>query len=133
MSFSMKLRDVNGPGEGVEKTPQIIESEVPSADQRDAEALARLGKKQVLKVGNVLRRYSPFLIMGGADPLLATFLLRGHVGLHMCSSSDMGSHTDVGPFLLRHRQADEMLMSLGSIYITGLTKYASCMTSFTEL
>ena len=46
----MKLRDVNGPGEGVEKTPQIIESEVPSADQRDAEVLARLGKKPVLKV-----------------------------------------------------------------------------------
>lgn len=35
-------------GEG--KTPHVIESEVPSADQRDAQALARLGKKPVLKV-----------------------------------------------------------------------------------
>ncbi len=36
-------------GEG--KTPHVIESEVLSADQRDAQALARLGKKPVLKVG----------------------------------------------------------------------------------
>ena len=129
----MKLRDVNRPGEGVEKTPQVIEPEVPSADQRDAEALARLGKKQVLKVRNLLPRKFPLSITGAAEPCSATFLLRGHVGLHVCSSSDMGSHTDVGPFLLRHGLADEKLMSLGSIYITGLTKYASCNSSCTEL
>ena len=109
----MKLRNDYEPGEGVEKTPQINESEVPSAEQRDAEVLARLGKKQVLKVRNVLRRYMPFSIMGGAELPLATLLLRGHVGLHMCSSSDMGSHTDVGPFLLHHRVADEVLIRLG--------------------
>ena len=113
MSASMKLPDVYEPGEGVEKTPQIDESEVASADQRDAEVLARLGKKQVLKVRNALGRYVPFSVMGGAEPPLATFLLRGHVGLHMCSSSDMGSHTDVGPFLLHHRVVDEVLICLG--------------------
>ena len=34
----------------IEKAPHIIESELPSADQRDAQTLARLGKKPVLKV-----------------------------------------------------------------------------------
>ena len=54
----MELRAVNGHGgassegsiNGVEKTPRTTEYEVPSADQRDAQALARLGKKPVLKV-----------------------------------------------------------------------------------
>ena len=54
----MEVRAVNGHGgvtsEGAidvaEKTPQTIEVEVVSADQRDAQALARLGKKPVLKV-----------------------------------------------------------------------------------
>lgn len=32
------------------KMPHVIESDLLSADQRDAQALARLGKKPVLKV-----------------------------------------------------------------------------------
>lgn len=58
MGVSMELHAVNGRGSAssknsvheVGKTPHIIESELPSADQRDAQALARLGKKPVLKV-----------------------------------------------------------------------------------
>ena len=57
MGASMDLRDVNRQGgeadfEQVEKTPRTVESEVLSADQRDAQTLARLGKKPVLKVCN---------------------------------------------------------------------------------
>lgn len=58
MGASMELRAVNEHGgaiskgsiNGGEKTPQTTEYEIPSADQRDAQALARLGKKPVLKV-----------------------------------------------------------------------------------
>lgn len=58
MVASMELHTVNGRGSAgskntvdeVGKTPHVIESELPSADQRDAQALARLGKKPVLKV-----------------------------------------------------------------------------------
>ena len=56
MGASMELHAVNGHGsldskncldvEG--KAPHVIESEL--ADERDAQALARLGKKPVLKV-----------------------------------------------------------------------------------
>lgn len=42
----------------------------------------------------------------------------------MYSPGDLGSHTDVSPFLPRHQIADRILMGLGSIYVTGLTKYA---------
>lgn len=58
MGASMELHAVNGRAtagcknsvDEVGKTPHVIESEMPSADQRDAQALARLGKKPVLKV-----------------------------------------------------------------------------------
>ena len=58
MGASMELRAVNAHGaassegsiNGVEKAPQTADYEIPSADQRDAQALARLGKKPVLKV-----------------------------------------------------------------------------------
>lgn len=36
--------------DGEKKSAQTIEYEMPSAEQRDAQALARLGKKPVLKV-----------------------------------------------------------------------------------
>lgn len=60
MNASMELRAINGHGgvsgegsiDGMEKTPRTTEIEIPSADQRDAQALARLGKKPVLKVRN---------------------------------------------------------------------------------
>lgn len=35
----------------LEKRPHVVETVLPSADERDAQALARLGKKPVLKVG----------------------------------------------------------------------------------
>lgn len=56
MGASIKLHAVNEHGSAggkfseVTTTPHVIESELPSADQRDAQALARLGKKPVLKV-----------------------------------------------------------------------------------
>ena len=59
MGASMEVRAVNGHGvtsgksainDGVEKTPQTVENEILSADQRDKQALVRLGKKPVLKV-----------------------------------------------------------------------------------
>lgn len=42
----------------------------------------------------------------------------------MHSPGDLGSHTDVSSLLPRHRIADRILMRPGSIYVTGLTKYA---------
>lgn len=39
-----------GDGDREKKTPQTVETEVPSEAERDAQALARLGKKPVLKV-----------------------------------------------------------------------------------
>lgn len=45
----------------------------------------------------------------------------------MYSPSDVGSHTDVSIIPLRHRLAKRILIGLGSIYTTGLTKYALCM------
>lgn len=58
MGASMELHAVNGHGSAgsknnmdeMAKTPHVSESGLPSADQRDAQALARLGKKPVLKV-----------------------------------------------------------------------------------
>ena len=44
--FESGLRD----GDGEKKLPQTVETEVPSEAERDAQALARLGKKPVLKV-----------------------------------------------------------------------------------
>ena len=37
-------------GNGPEKLPHLTETEVPSEAQRDEQALARLGKKPILKV-----------------------------------------------------------------------------------
>ena len=39
-----------GDGDREKKIPQTVETEVPSEAERDAQALARLGKKPVLKV-----------------------------------------------------------------------------------
>ena len=39
-----------GDGDREKKLPQTVETEVPSEAERDAQALARLGKKPVLKV-----------------------------------------------------------------------------------
>lgn len=47
---SMELHSVNGNGNGMEKSPHHTEIEVPTEAERDAQALARLGKKPVLKV-----------------------------------------------------------------------------------
>lgn len=128
----MELHAVNGYGSARSKnsvdevgdTLHIIESELPSADQRDAQALARLGKKPVLKVRDSWWKCLSSSTVGGAERPLATLHLHRHVGLHMYSSGDLGSHPNVNPFLPRHRIADRILMGLGSIYVTGLTKYA---------
>lgn len=42
----------------------------------------------------------------------------------MYSPGDLGSHTHVSSSLPRHRVAEKILMRPGSIYVTGLTKYA---------
>ncbi|KAL8752072.1 MAG: hypothetical protein Q9184_005860, partial [Pyrenodesmia sp. 2 TL-2023] len=52
----------------VGKTPHVIASELPSADQRDAQALARLGKKPVLK-----RRFSFIAMLGFTCTVLVTW------------------------------------------------------------
>ncbi|KAI4210815.1 MAG: hypothetical protein LQ349_009458, partial [Xanthoria aureola] len=76
MGTSMELHAADGRGsdgskksvveEG--KTPHVIESKVPSADQRDAQALARLGKKPVLK-----RRFSFIAMLGFTCTVLVTW------------------------------------------------------------
>ena len=48
MGHSVELQTIND--NGMEKSPYTTETEVPSEAQRDAQALARLGKKPVLKV-----------------------------------------------------------------------------------
>ncbi len=61
---SIELHSVNGNGnansntgpDGIEKSPYTTEIEVLTAAERDAQALARLGKKPVLKVMNAVRR-----------------------------------------------------------------------------
>ena len=68
----------------------------------------------------------PSLTRESAEGPVATLVLHSHVGLHMYSSGDVGSHTDVSPLPLHHRPADTILMGLGSIYVTGLTKYDLC-------
>ncbi|CAO1600487.1 hypothetical protein XANCAGTX0491_004176 [Xanthoria calcicola] len=76
MGTSMELHAANGRGSdgskksvvGEGKTPHVIESEVPSADQRDAQALARLGKKPVLK-----RRFSFIAMLGFTCTVLVTW------------------------------------------------------------
>lgn len=58
MGASMEVHAVNGHGtpgsknsvDEMVKTPHVVESGLPSSDERDAQALARLGKKPVLKV-----------------------------------------------------------------------------------
>ncbi|KAI4244991.1 MAG: hypothetical protein L6R42_010301, partial [Xanthoria sp. 1 TBL-2021] len=72
----MELHTVNERGSAgskntvdeVGKTPHVIESELPSADQRDAQALARLGKKPVLK-----RRFSFIAMLGFTCTVLVTW------------------------------------------------------------
>lgn len=111
----MELHAVNGHGSAssrnsfneVGKTQHIIESELPSADQRDAQALARLGKKPVLKVRDSWGRCLSTSTVGGAERPLATLFLHSHVGLHMYSPGDLGSHTDVSALLPRHRIAGQ--------------------------
>ena len=54
-SMEMKYMNDRGVSSAVsineqQKTPSTTVTEVPSADQRDAQALSRLGKKPVLKV-----------------------------------------------------------------------------------
>lgn len=48
MDLPLKLNTVNDIGK--DKSAQTVETEVPSEEERDAQALARLGKKPVLKV-----------------------------------------------------------------------------------
>ncbi|KAL8669399.1 MAG: hypothetical protein Q9168_006011 [Polycauliona sp. 1 TL-2023] len=72
----MEVHSVNGHGETgrkntvneTEKSSHVIESELPSADERDAQALARLGKKPVLK-----RRYSFIAMLGFTCTVLVTW------------------------------------------------------------
>ena len=60
MCNSMELHAGDGLGnpsdnriiDSVKQTPRTTELEIPSIDQCDAQALARLGKKSVLKVCN---------------------------------------------------------------------------------
>lgn len=52
----------------MEKTPHVIETIVPSADERDAQALARLGKKPVLR-----RRFSFIAMLGFTCTVLVTW------------------------------------------------------------
>ncbi|KAI4275921.1 MAG: hypothetical protein LQ337_002836 [Flavoplaca oasis] len=76
MGASMELHTVNAQGsvdskncvDEVGKTPHVIESELPSAGQRDAQALARLGKKPVLK-----RRFSFIAMLGFTCTVLVTW------------------------------------------------------------
>ena len=49
MGNSMELHTVNGHGV-IEKSPHTTELEIPSQEERDVQALARLGKKPILKV-----------------------------------------------------------------------------------
>ena len=46
----MELHSVNGTGHLDDKSPHNTEIEVPSEADRDVQALARLGKKPILKV-----------------------------------------------------------------------------------
>ena len=48
--MSEPLESRLGDGDREKKSPQTVETEVPSEAERDAQALARLGKKPVLKV-----------------------------------------------------------------------------------
>ncbi|KAL8648731.1 MAG: hypothetical protein Q9210_004812 [Variospora velana] len=76
MGASMDLHAVNGHGSAASKnsldemakTSHVIESALPSADQRDAQALARLGKKPVLK-----RRFSFIAMLGFTCTVLVTW------------------------------------------------------------
>lgn len=115
MGASMELHAVKehgSPGsknsvDEVGKTPHVIESELPSADQRDAQALARLGKKPILKVRDSWwKGLSSSSAVDGAERPIATLLLHSHVGLHMYSPGNLGGHTDVSSFLSHHRTAD---------------------------
>ena len=56
MADSLQLHSVGG--NGMEKTTLTTEREVSSESERDAQALARLGKKPILKVhsGHSTRR-----------------------------------------------------------------------------
>ena len=48
MGNPQELHSVND--NGTEKLPRTMETESPSEEERDAQALARLGKKQILAV-----------------------------------------------------------------------------------
>ncbi|KAL6722352.1 hypothetical protein ACLMJK_001459 [Lecanora helva] len=67
MGNSMELHSVNGHGT-VEKSPYTTETEVPSEAQRDVQALARLGKKPILK-----RRFTFLSILGFTCTILITW------------------------------------------------------------
>ena len=53
MGNSQELHSVDG--KGMEKSVRTKETEVPSEAERDAQALARLGKKPILKVCATVR------------------------------------------------------------------------------
>lgn len=69
------------------KSPHTVELELPSEAERDEQALARLGKKPILKARNPIGNFHH----SKANEELATVLLPVHVRIYMYHLDHMGS------------------------------------------
>lgn len=98
MGNSFELHSVNGNGNGnvnvdaMEKPPHHTETEIPSQEQRDVLALARLGKKPILKVCLAAGQGAP---EHTSLTTTATIFLLVHSRLYLHYLDHMGSGVDV--------------------------------------
>ena len=95
MDNLQELQSVDG--SGIKKSARTTETEVSSEAERDAQALARLGKKPILKVCSGIWMHSQAMNL----TILATFYLPINVGLYVHNSDHMGSRVDASDFFIR--------------------------------
>ncbi len=110
----MELHAVSGHAHE-QKSGSTTQVEVREASERDAQALARLGKKPVLKVCSLLSLTTSSCQCGGGGgeeaPIhgklnslsAAAILIHGYAGLHMHRSGDVGGDSHVSLALLATR------------------------------
>ena len=96
MDNLQELQSVDG--RGMKKSARTTETEVSSEAERDAQALARLGKKPILKVG-ILKDLD--VLLGSESDKLATFYVPVNVGLYVHNSHHMGSRADASGFFYK--------------------------------
>ena len=101
---------------GMQKSPYHSEIEPVTKEERDAQVLARLGKKSVLEV------YATSTLSHCAlsSYVVATIRIHLHPWIHLYHFNHMGRISHVSLPFVRGRRHD--IDSIDSLFTTGLTK-----------